>query len=198
MSLWMLPSPGPQAFNYIKQLLQYLDADSGFFLVSRWTKRATNQCHWLKNVECDRREHQWQLSGEVTEKGSLRDGSPPHLYRFLGLCGAMYHRIWWRCNCSTHWLEGDNLGMGPHQLRFSGWIALLHSNGVSTAGRASQQKLQFGLLVCGVVCVPFVWLNVALLGTAGWGQKDPASAEGKPVVYCLLCLSAATPGIWRD
>lgn len=46
--------------------------------------------------------------------------------------------------------------------------------------------------------MPFIWLDVALLGTAGRGQKDPASAEGKLVVYCLLCLSAAKPGIWSD
>lgn len=36
------------------------------FLVSRWTKAATDQCHWLKNVQCDR----WEHSGEVTENGT--------------------------------------------------------------------------------------------------------------------------------
>lgn len=58
-------------------------------------------------------------------------------------------------------------------------------------------KLGFGWLVW-VVCMPFIWLNIALLGTAGWGQKVPASAVGKPMHFCLLCLSAAQPGIWRD
>lgn len=37
----------------------------------------------------------------------------------------------------------------------------------STAGRESQQILLFGLLVCGVMCMLFIWLNVALLGAAG-------------------------------
>lgn len=59
-------------------------------------------------------------------------------------------------------------------------------------------KLGFGWLIWGVVCMPFIWLNVALLGTSGGGQKVPASAEGKPIRFCLLCLSAAQPGIWRD
>lgn len=59
-------------------------------------------------------------------------------------------------------------------------------------------KLGFGWLVWGVVCMLFIWLNVALLGTAGWGQKVPTCAEGKPMHFCLLCLSAAQPGIWRD
>lgn len=59
-------------------------------------------------------------------------------------------------------------------------------------------KLGFGWLIWGVGCMPFIWLNVALLGTSGGGQKVPASAEGKPMHFCLLCLSAAQPGIWRD
>lgn len=197
----MLPFPGPRAFNYIKQLLQYLDADSiyYFFFFGQQMNQASH-----KSMSLIEKCRVWQMGASVAAFwGSDREGLPKRwltspLVLFLGLRGAMYLRVWWRCNCSTHWQEGDNLGTGPHQLRFSGWIALLNSNGVSTAGRASQQKLQFGLLVCGIVCVPFVWLNVALLRTAGWGQKDPASAEGKPVVYCLLCLSAATPGIWRD
>lgn len=51
-------------------------------------------------------------------------------------------------------------------------------------------KLGFGWLVW-VVCMPFIWLNIALLGTAGWGQKVPASAVGKPMHFCLLSVSCS-------
>lgn len=79
------------------------------------------------------------------------------------------------------WLPQPLTEWDPISRGFSCWIVLLHSNGVSTAGSESQQKPN---LVCGVVCMPFIWLNTALLGTSGWGQNDPASAEDKPVVYC--------------
>lgn len=52
-------------------------------------------------------------------------------------------------------------------------------------------KFGFGWLVRGVACMPFIWLNIALLGTAGWGQKVSASAEGKPMHFCLLSVSCS-------
>lgn len=57
-------------------------------------------------------------------------------------------------------------------------------------------KLGFGWLIMrSCVCAFHL---AELLGTSGGGQKVPASAEGKPMHFCLLCLSAAQPGIWRD
>lgn len=54
----------------------------------------------------------WQMGALVAAFwGSDREGlpscgSPPRFYCFLGLGGRTYHRIWWRCDCSTHWQEG--------------------------------------------------------------------------------------------